>query len=116
MDLVEVDVVGLQTREASLAGGDDVAAAGAAHVGVVVRHRAVELRGEDDAVALAVALERLAGEGFAAAARIDVGGVDEVDATLDGAVDDGAGVVELGTHPEHHRAEAEVADVDAGAA
>ena len=92
VDLVEVDVVGLQAAQAGFALLDDVAAA-VAHVVGAFAHHAVHLGGEDDVVALAVALERLAGDLLAAAAAVDVGGVEEVDAGVEGAVDDVVGVV-----------------------
>jgi hypothetical protein len=57
---------------------DDPPARAALLVGVVVAHRAVELGGEDEVVAAAT-VERLADDFLALAARVDVGGVDEVD-------------------------------------
>ena len=77
VDLVEVDPVGLQAPQRVLDLADDPAAGVAALVGVVA-HRAVDLRGEDDVVA-PPAGERLADDLLGLAARVDVGGVDEVD-------------------------------------
>jgi hypothetical protein len=55
------------------------------------------------------ALEDLADDLLRLAGRVDVGGVDEVDAGVQGAVDDADGVVVVGVAPgaEHHRAEAQ---------
>jgi len=56
--------------------------------------------------------KRLAGDDLALARRVDVGGVDEVDARIEGAVDDADGVVVVGVAPaaQHHVAEAQGAD------
>src|SRR5204862_7900278 len=81
----------------------------------VLAHRAPELRREDDVVA--AARERLADDLLRLAGRVDVGGVDEVDAGVERRVDDADGVVVVLVAPgaEHHRAEAELRDLDAGA-
>ena len=115
VDLVEVDVVGLQAAQARLALLDDVAAAVAQHVGVSVVHLAVHLGGQNDLGALAVALQRLAGHFFAAPAAVDVGRIEEVDAGVDGAVDDRIGIIGGGLAAEHHAAQAELADFHTGA-
>ena len=51
-------------------------------------------------------------------ARVDVGGVDEVDPGVEGGVDDPDRLVVIRLSPgaEHHRAEAQLADLNAGAA
>ena len=76
----------------------------------------MELRGEDDVVAPA-ASERLADDLLRLALAIDVGGVDEVDARVESAVDDTDGLVVIGVAlgAEHHRAEAVLADRYTGA-
>ena len=56
---------------------------------VAVGHREEELGGEDVGIARAAG-ERLAEEGLGGAAAVDVGGVDEVDADLEGAIEAGA--------------------------
>jgi len=73
--------------------------------------------GEHD-VGAAAAGERLPDDLFRLALRVDVRGVDEVDARVQGAVDDPHRVVVVGVAPgaEHHRPEAERADLDSGAA
>ncbi len=57
--------------------------------------------------------ERLADDLLGLAARVDVGGVDEVDPGVERAVDDPDAVVVIWVAPvaEHHRAEAERADL-----
>jgi hypothetical protein len=77
----------------------------------------VALRGEDHVVALA-SRQRLAGDDLTLAGGVDVGGVDEVDPGIEGAVDDAHGVVVISVAPgaEHHVAEADGADRHAGAA
>ena len=116
--LVEVDPVGLQPPQAVLDLLDDPAsrvaplvrvAAGLAHGHV---HRAVELRGEDDIVAPASG-QRLSHDHLRLALAVDVGGVDEVDACVQCAMDDPDRrvVVRLAPCAEHHRPEAERADL-----
>ena len=77
----------------------------------------MHLGGEHDVVA-AAAGERLADDLLRLAARVDVGGVDEVDAGVEGRVDDRDALVVVRVAPgaEHHRPEAERGDLDAGAA
>src|SRR4051812_1717834 len=115
MDLVEVDVVGVQAPQRVLDGLHDPAARAALVVDLVA-HLAVELRGEDDVVA--AAFEGLADDLLVLALRIDVGRVDEVDARVERGVDDPDRLVVVGLTPgaEHHRAEAQGADLYAGAA
>ena len=81
-------------------------------------HTVEELGGEDDLVALAGLRERLAHDLFGLPVGVDVGGVDEVDAGVDSAVDDPDRVVVVFIAPvaEHHGAEAQAADLDARAA
>lgn len=69
----------------------------------VVAHDAVDLRGEHHVVAPAG--ERLAGDLLRLAARVDVGGVDEVDTGVEGGVDDPGAVAGVLVAPlaEHHR-------------
>src|SRR5207247_7375689 len=76
-----------------------------------------ELGGEDDVVA-AAAGERLADDLLGLASRVDICGVDEVDTGAEGGVDDADAVVVVRVAPgaEHHGAEAQRADGDAGAA
>jgi hypothetical protein len=76
----------------------------------------VELRREHDVVA-PPAGQRLADDLLRLAARVDVGRVDEVDPGVERAVDDPHARVVVGLAPraEHHGAEAQRADVHAGA-
>ena len=115
VDLVEVDPVGAQPPQRVLDRAHDPAARAALLVGVLA-HRAVELGGEDDVVAPAAG-ERLADDLLGLALPVDVGGVDEVDPGVERRVDDPDRLVVIGVAPraEHHRAEAELADGDAGA-
>jgi hypothetical protein len=114
MDLVEVDPVGLEPPQGVLDLADDPAPRVAELVGVVA-HRAVHLGREHDVVAAPG--ERLADDLLRLAARVDVGGVDEVDPGVEGAVDDldALVVVRVAPAPEHHRAEAQRGHLDAGA-
>jgi hypothetical protein len=81
-----------------------------------VAHRAPELRRQDDLVATAAG-ECLADDLLRLALRVDVGGIDEIDPGVERAVDDAHGIVVVGVAPcaEHHRAEAQLRDLHAGA-
>jgi hypothetical protein len=107
VDLVEVDPVGAEPAQRVLDGLDDPAPGAAAPVRVIA-HRHEELGGEHDVVA--ATLEGLADDLLGLAGRVDVGGVDEVDAGVKGRVDDADRVLVVGVAPgaEHHRAEAEL--------
>ena len=61
-----------------------------------------------------VAPQRFASDLLAAPASLDVGGVQKVDASVDGAIDDGLRVGRLGAAPKHHAAEAQLADLHPG--
>ena len=119
--LVEVDVVGLQASQRALAGADDVARREERVVGPVA-HRPVELGGDDHLLAAPATLREpaaddLLGPPLPLLPAVDVGGVEEVDALLEGAVHDGVRNVLLGRlGAEVHGAEAEAADGEAGAA
>ena len=91
VDLVQVDVVGLQAAQRVLDRGHDPAPRGALLIGIVA-HRAAELRREDHAVA--APLERLADDLLGVA--VGVGGVDEVDPRVQRFVDDADRVVVVG--------------------
>src|SRR5580692_6490062 len=115
VDLVQVDVVGLQAAQRVLDLGHDPAARVAALVRVGA-HRAVHLGREHDVVA--ASLQRLADDLLRFAGGVPVGGVDEVDPGVEGLVDDAGRVFVVGiaAGPEHHRAERVGADLDAGPA
>ena len=93
VDLVEIDVVGLQAAQRGLDRLRDPASRIALLVRIVA-HRAVHLGGQHDVVA--PTLQRLADDLLRLAAAIPVGGVDEVDAEIQGLVDDADAVVVIG--------------------
>src|SRR5205807_8503428 len=80
-------------------------------------HREMDLGGDDDAVA-AAARQRPAHDLLGLTAGVRVGGVDEVDAGVEGPVDDPGRLLMVGVPPgaEHHGAETQGAHLDAGAA
>ena len=86
VDLVQVDPVGAEPAQAVLDFAHDPAARVAELVRVVA-HRAVHLGREHDVVAPAAG-SALPDDLLGLAARVDVGGVDEVDARVERAVDD----------------------------
>jgi hypothetical protein len=93
MGLVEVDVVGLQAGQR---GVDLLADLGRGEAAIVrvVGHLAEHLGRQDVAVARPAG-EDLPPGGLGGAAAVDVGGVEEVDAGLEGGVGAGAGLVGL---------------------
>src|SRR5258708_5728589 len=95
MALVEVDVVGAQPPEAALDGFEDVLAREPPVVGVVA-HRP-EAFGRQHVVRALDPLECLTQFGLAGADMVDVGGVEEDHAQLEGALDTGGagGAVDL---------------------
>jgi hypothetical protein len=114
VDLVEVDVVGLQAAQRVLDRGHDPAPRGSLVVGIVA-YRAAELGREDNAVA--ASLERFAHGHFGLA--VCVGGIDEVDPRVQRLVDNAGRVVVIGVadgRAECQRAERVGADLDAGPA
>jgi len=107
VDLVEVDPPGTEPPERVLDLLDDPSARVAAVVGVGAHwHRHLCCQHH----VVATVREGLADDLLRFAGRIDVGGVDEVDAGIQGAVDDADAVVVVGVAPgaEHHRAEAQL--------
>ena len=103
-------MIGAQPLEAGLDGANQVVARGAGSVGVVAQ-RASALGGEDDVVALAA--QRLAGDFLGQPERVEIGGVDEVDAGIEGDVEqllgplgiDASGLLEAVGAAEGHRAQ-----------
>ena len=84
VQLVEVDVVELQAAQAGLDLVDDMVSALAAAVGLLAHH-AGGLGGDDDLVARQFQrFERMADQRLGLAERVDIGGVDEVDAGVVG--------------------------------
>ena len=121
VDLIEVDVIGAEAAQAGVDGVVDVFAREAALVGVVA-HRVEDLGGDDDAVARGEVLQRAAGDLFADAVGVHVGGVEEVDAGFQRAADEGPAFLFL-QHPVApllravcHATETEAGDLKAGRA
>ena len=121
VDLVEVDRLHAQPPQAGLATLLDVLARKALHVRPFA-HAAEDLGGQHHLLQLGVLPQGLAGDLFAHAHRVHVGGVEEVDAGLDGLAEEGHGRLfvqdprpPLGVAIAH-AAQAEAGDFDAGAA
>ena len=123
MDLVEVDVVGAEAAQAVVDFGEDRFAREAAPV-YIGPHAAVDFRGEHVIIALGELAEQLADDLFAGAVGVDVGRIEEVDAGLEGLLEEGAGRIErqrpgmraaLGDAVAH-AAEADAGDFEAAAA
>jgi hypothetical protein len=82
----------------------------------VLAERHAELRGEHHVLAPSAG-ERLADDQLRLTPGVGIGGVDEIDSGVQRAVNDLDSVVVVGVAggAEHHRAEAQLADGDAGA-
>ncbi len=125
VDLVEVDMIQLQARQAFLHAIQDV------HTRIATRIHAraslaEHLCGNDDVVSRDLQIaQRLAGDDFRPPLGIDVGRVDKVDARFQGATDQTVGVFllqvadlapQLAFAAEGHGAQAEFRNEQAGAA
>ena len=82
MDLIQVDMIGLQTPQAVLARLDDIEARVAPGIRVGIVHFAVALGRQENTVALAAVFERNPGDGLRFAASVDIGGIDKIAALL----------------------------------
>ncbi len=117
MHLIEVDDVGVQPFQARLGGADKVPARQAAVVWSGA-HREARLGG-DQQTPRPSAAERLAEDLLGEPVRIDVGGVDQVDAGVDGEVDEPPRFAERnGSYPgesalaaESHRSQGQLRDL-----
>ena len=116
VDLVQVDVVGAEAAQRVFTGADDPRPGRAPAVEHVVAHGVMQLRRDDDLVATVA--DPGADDLLGLAVAVHVGSVDEVDAGFERTMHDAHAVVVVGVAvlPEHHRAEAQPADRDAGAA
>ena len=122
VDLVEVDVVGAQTPQRGVDGGQDVLT-GQAAVVLPRTGREVDLGGEHVVVPAREHLrQQAAGDDLACSAVVGVGGVEERHAAVDGGADDGLGDV-LALRPGPfcvvavaHHAQADAGDPEAGRA
>ena len=105
MHLVQIDVVGAQPAQAVLHLTHQPAPRGAGHVGIIT-HREVGLGGEHDSVAPAA--QRLADDLLRFAVRVHVRRVDEVDASVEGLMNDPYRllVIRIAPGTEHHRSQA----------
>ena len=119
VDLVEVDVVDAEPAQARLARRDQVEA-GETRVVRPVAHRHAGLGRQHHA--LPPALQRLAEDLLGQAARVDVGGVDQVDPGVDAPIDLPPGLLDAGgadrgepvAAAERHRAQPEHRHPEAG--
>src|SRR5450759_2738405 len=92
VDLVEVDVVRAEPGEAGVDLGEDRLARKPAPVRARA-HGTMNLRGEDDFVTVREILQSTADDLFTGAIRVDVRGVEEVDACFDRLLDEGSALV-----------------------
>ena len=82
MNLVEVHVVGLQALQALVEFEEDGLAREAASVGLVAHH-AMDLGRDHHRLAAHVGLQKPAQHRLALAARVDIGGIEEIDAQIE---------------------------------
>ena len=123
VEVVDVDVVGVEALEGLLESGGEVVAGAADVVGALAGAEG-GLGGDEDVFALEVG-DGFAEDGFAVAVGVDVGGVEEVTAGFHADVDEMGGFGVLGGAPgfeevvgaaEGAGAEAELGNFEAGAA
>ena len=121
VDLVEVHVIRAEALERGIDALHHMLARKPAVVRVAA-HRVAQLGGDDHLVALGQLLEGAAGDLFTGADRVDVRGVEEVDASIECALDErpGVGVIEDPVAPlaaaVGHHAETDARDFEAGLA
>ena len=111
VEQVEVEVVGAEPPQAVLHLAEDVVAAAAPLVGPL-SHGPPHLGGQHHLVA--PVLEGLAHDALGFAAVVHIGGVDEIDAAIQGLVNDADGFFLVGGATEHHGAQAQARNLDAG--
>src|ERR1700674_3260813 len=119
MDLVEVDVVGAEAAQRAVDGVEDVFARQPAVIRTLA-HRKEDLGGDDHLVALGEVAERPPQHLLAGAARVHVGGVEEVHAHLERPADERPALL-FRQHPVAplaaaiaHATEAETGDLESG--
>src|SRR5664280_1176451 len=114
MDLVEIDVIGAQPAQALLARRQDPPARVPLSIGIMP-HGTVHLGGQNDLFPLGLC-QGLSDDLLGLTRGVDVGGVDEVDAGIEGPVNDADRLVMIGGSPgpEHHGPQAQRADFDTG--
>jgi len=123
VDLVEVDVVHPEPRQAGVDLGEDRLARQPGAVGARP-HAPIDLGGDDDLVAAGEIADRAAENLLAVAERIAVGGVEEIDAGVDRFPDkrpafllaEAPGVIAAVAATIAHATKADARDVEAGAA
>jgi hypothetical protein len=107
--LVQIDVIGLQSAQAFLAGAAEVIGGEITLVGPCV-HAAVDLSSDDDFLAPAAlrepAPDDLFGDAFAQLPAVDIGGVEKVEAEFEGMIHDGECILFGGVRAEVHSAQA----------
>jgi hypothetical protein len=120
VELVQVDMVGLHAPQRFFTGVPDVQRRKTGRVGPVA-HVPVDLGGNDDLFASRAALRKpapddLFGDALAGLPAVDVGGIEEVNAQVEGFVhdDEAIGFGRLGA--KVHRPEAQTGNFQAGAA
>ena len=108
VNLVKVNVVGPQSAKACLCLLHDVAARDTLLIRIIVRHWKMHLCRQNDstpASRFGRGLPPVTSSLFSS--RIAVGGVENVDAGLNRAVDDANGFLQAGSPPKHHAAQRE---------
>ena len=115
VQLVEVDAVDANALEGGLAGLDDVIPR-AAPVVYFPAHGAIDLGGDHQPIPLPTGGDGLADDALAHAPVVHIGGVDEVDAGVQGSVHDIDALRFRGRAAEVHGAQAQGRHPDAGPA
>ena len=103
MEVVEVEIIGAQPRQAFVDGLPHSGAGKAGFVGGIAHFHA-HFAGQHHAVA--AALERFSQHGFGHALVVHVGGIEKIDAVVDAGIDDALCPGLIGLRAERHGAEA----------
>ncbi len=117
--LEQVDPVRFQPPQGRIARGDDVARGKTGLIGPVV-HGVSDLGGKDDLFPAAPAAgepgaEELLGIALVLLPAVLIGGVQEIDAVVEGRVQDGVALLIVGPDSEVQGAETQLADLEGGA-
>jgi len=106
MQLVQVDIIGLQPAQGSLTGAQDMIAAGSRLVWSIA-HAVEALGGQEDLLTSSKILESLANDALALTVLVFIGCVDEVDPCIQRPRDDCPGIFGAGGIAKVHRPQAE---------
>jgi hypothetical protein len=104
MELVKVDVIGLQAPQRVLAGFEDVVAAGARIVRQIA-HTPIDFGCQHHLIAQIAILQKFSDNALAFSLVIDIGGIEKINASLHGFLHDRERIGFTRRPPEVHRSQ-----------